>query len=483
MTQDTPKLNAFPIFMRVEGEAVVIVGDGEEALAKARLLGQSSAHCASSRPTPEPALRDWMRRQWRDPCRRALRAGASRRRGRWCSPRPATKRSTAGSPRTRAQRHTGQRRRPARSLRLLHAGPRQPRAARGGHRHRGRRPGAGADDARQDRPPCCRRRSGRWPRWPTACRDAAERLLPKGSPRRRFWNEFFTGAPARAMEAAMPTTARRRRGRASVARDGRAGPCRAGRRRSGRRRPADAARAAPADGSRRHRADALVPEAVVAMGRRDAERLPVGKRKGCHSKTPGRDQRAAGRAWPRGQARRAAEVRRSAGVRPRRRGNGGAARRRHLLRGRARRHRGLRRRRRFRTAADAARRLLVDGLHHRPRPQGRHAARLGEACHLRRDGRRLHGPLGRGRRRVAADRGRPVARHGGGRRRERQPAATAAASTARWPTCRRCEDARRPGRSGDDHHRRRRRRRQFRRVPSRSRRTGASRGRGRAAGS
>ena len=41
--------------------------------------------------------------------------------------------------------------------------------------------------------------------------------------------------------------------------------------------------------------DALVPEAVVAMGRRDAERLPVGKRKGCHSKSPGRDQRAAGR--------------------------------------------------------------------------------------------------------------------------------------------------------------------------------------------
>jgi uroporphyrin-III C-methyltransferase/precorrin-2 dehydrogenase/sirohydrochlorin ferrochelatase len=29
----------------------------------------------------------------------------------------------------------------------------------------------------------------------------------------------------------------------------------------------------------------LVPEAVISMGRRDAERLPVGKRKGCHSKT------------------------------------------------------------------------------------------------------------------------------------------------------------------------------------------------------
>ncbi|TIP77405.1 MAG: uroporphyrinogen-III C-methyltransferase, partial [Mesorhizobium sp.] len=43
MPQATPKLNAFPVFMRVEGEAVAIVGGGEEALAKARLIGQSSA--------------------------------------------------------------------------------------------------------------------------------------------------------------------------------------------------------------------------------------------------------------------------------------------------------------------------------------------------------------------------------------------------------------------------------------------------------
>ena len=31
--------------------------------------------------------------------------------------------------------------------------------------------------------------------------------------------------------------------------------------------------------------DALVPREVVDMGRRDAERIPVGKRKGCHSKS------------------------------------------------------------------------------------------------------------------------------------------------------------------------------------------------------
>lgn len=33
--------------------------------------------------------------------------------------------------------------------------------------------------------------------------------------------------------------------------------------------------------------DALVPEEIVAMGRRDAERFAVGKRKGCHSKSQG----------------------------------------------------------------------------------------------------------------------------------------------------------------------------------------------------
>ncbi|TIP80880.1 MAG: uroporphyrinogen-III C-methyltransferase, partial [Mesorhizobium sp.] len=43
MPQAPAKLNAFPVFMRVEGEAVAVVGGGEEALAKARLIGQSSA--------------------------------------------------------------------------------------------------------------------------------------------------------------------------------------------------------------------------------------------------------------------------------------------------------------------------------------------------------------------------------------------------------------------------------------------------------
>ena len=53
------RLNAFPVFMRVEGRVVVIVGDDDEALAKARLLGQSSARLRIVAETPSEALCAW----------------------------------------------------------------------------------------------------------------------------------------------------------------------------------------------------------------------------------------------------------------------------------------------------------------------------------------------------------------------------------------------------------------------------------------
>jgi uroporphyrin-III C-methyltransferase/precorrin-2 dehydrogenase/sirohydrochlorin ferrochelatase len=116
-------------------------------------------------------------------------------------------------------------------------------------------------------------------------RGIVERVLSKGAVRRRFWKEFFAGAPARAIEAGDEERAARaaadlirRQGLASghVALVG-AGP--------------------GAEDLLTLRAqrllmeadtivyDALVPEAVVAMGRRDAERIAAGKRKGCHSKS------------------------------------------------------------------------------------------------------------------------------------------------------------------------------------------------------
>ncbi len=116
-------------------------------------------------------------------------------------------------------------------------------------------------------------------------RDAAERLVPRGGLRRIFWRRFFTGEVADAISANDAT---------------------------GARRSADAllSTVGLAEGKvwlvgagpgaedlltlRAQRVlmeadaivyDALVPQAIVDMGRRDAERLPVGKRKNCHSKS------------------------------------------------------------------------------------------------------------------------------------------------------------------------------------------------------
>lgn len=284
MTQDTPRLNAFPIFMRVEGEAVVIVGDGEEALAKARLLGQSSATLRIVSPTPEHELRDWM-----------LSHGASHvaepyepehlkgavlvfaatgdealdRRISWDA-------RASGIPVNAVDRpdlcdfFT-----PA----LVN---RAPLAVAIGTE------GAGPVLAQMVRAKIDRLLSpslGPLAALANSLRDAAERMVPRGSPRRRFWNEFFTGAPARAMAAGDAATARRVASdllSRSTAAQGHIALVGAG---------------PGAEDLLTLRAqrllmeadvivfDALVPEAVVAMGRRDAERLPVGKRKGCHSKS------------------------------------------------------------------------------------------------------------------------------------------------------------------------------------------------------
>src|SRR5690606_6337873 len=56
------RLNAFPVFMRVEGREIVIVGGGDEALAKARLMAQSSALIRIISDEPEPALAAWSNR-------------------------------------------------------------------------------------------------------------------------------------------------------------------------------------------------------------------------------------------------------------------------------------------------------------------------------------------------------------------------------------------------------------------------------------
>jgi uroporphyrin-III C-methyltransferase/precorrin-2 dehydrogenase/sirohydrochlorin ferrochelatase len=117
-------------------------------------------------------------------------------------------------------------------------------------------------------------------------RAAADKVLPKGQPRRRFWSAFFEGGIADAALSGQIDAARRLASRLLTQSDGAkdgfvwlvgAGPG-----------------AADLLTLRAQRIllqadvivhDALVPESVVAMGRRDAERIHVGKRKGRHAAT------------------------------------------------------------------------------------------------------------------------------------------------------------------------------------------------------
>ncbi len=116
-------------------------------------------------------------------------------------------------------------------------------------------------------------------------RDAVEAMVPRGVTRRVFWRRFFQGQVADAVSAGDEDLARRkatellsraRKVEGHVWLVG-AGP--------------------GAEDLLTLRAqrvmmeadaivfDALVPQAIVDMGRRDAERISVGKRKGCHSKS------------------------------------------------------------------------------------------------------------------------------------------------------------------------------------------------------
>ena len=116
-------------------------------------------------------------------------------------------------------------------------------------------------------------------------RDAVDRLVPRGVARRVFWRRFFSGPVADHVAVGDLASARREASKLLDAAGGVAGHV-------------WLVGAGPgAEDLLTLRAqrvmmeadaivyDALVPQAIVDMGRRDAERLSVGKRKGCHSKS------------------------------------------------------------------------------------------------------------------------------------------------------------------------------------------------------
>jgi uroporphyrin-III C-methyltransferase/precorrin-2 dehydrogenase/sirohydrochlorin ferrochelatase len=116
-------------------------------------------------------------------------------------------------------------------------------------------------------------------------RQAAECLVPRGVSRRIFWRRFFSGDVAAAVDA-NNFAAACRSADALLAASGRA---------EGKIWLVGAGPGAEDLLTLRAQRvlmeadaivyDALVPQAIVDMGRRDAERLSVGKRKNCHSKS------------------------------------------------------------------------------------------------------------------------------------------------------------------------------------------------------
>ena len=208
MSEANAKLNAFPVFMRVEGEAVAIVGGGEEALAKARLLGQSSAVLRIIADAAEAELLELHRCHRRRPRRCRLRCRASGRRDLVfaASGEEALDRRVAAD--ARAAGHSGQCGRPARALRFLYTCAGQPRPGCDCHRHRRGRTGAGRRscaasidrmlspslgalrDACRFVPRCCRAAAaeGQWPP------PLLERFLRRRAGARRRGRRAFAGA-------------------------------------------------------------------------------------------------------------------------------------------------------------------------------------------------------------------------------------------------------------------------------------------------
>ena len=284
MPQQPAKLGAFPVFMRVERSSVIIVGNGDEALAKARLLSQTSAELGIVADAPEAALGAWISTNSAvhvaEPYRSELLKGAVL--------------VFAASGDASLDRRISE---DARSLGIPVNAVDQPELC------------DFFTPAIVNRAPVCvaigtegagpvlsqmiRARIdqmlapslGALASLAVSFRDVAERLLPKGNVRRQFWNDFFEGAPARALEI----------GHVSEAHEAAADLLLRGKVDSGHIALVGAGPGAEDLLTLRAQRllmqadvivhDALVPDLVVAMGRRDAKRLPVGKRKGCHSKS------------------------------------------------------------------------------------------------------------------------------------------------------------------------------------------------------
>ncbi|AYD01360.1 siroheme synthase CysG [Neorhizobium sp. NCHU2750] len=284
MSSSHQRLSAFPAFFRVSGKSVAVFGSGDEAYAKARLLRNTDAEIVAYAEEPEADYAAWLQAQGIEPLRAPF------------SPEQVKGKTlvfaatgNAIEDRTiviaaRAEKI------PANAVdqpdfcdfftpALVN---RAPVAIAIGTE------GAGPVLAQMIRARIDQMLSpslGKLASLAAEYRDAAERLVPRGVSRRIFWRRFFSGDVADAIDANDQASARRA-ANTLLSTSGKA---------EGKIWLVGAGPGAEDLLTLRAQRvlmeadaivyDALVPQAIVDMGRRDAERLSVGKRKNCHSKS------------------------------------------------------------------------------------------------------------------------------------------------------------------------------------------------------
>lgn len=287
MSTRPAQLTTFPAFMRVDARKVAVFGNGAEAAAKLRLIANTSAMIVLFTDRPEPELLETTSRIGIVPVRQAFSPdqmdGATLVFA--ATGDGALDREIVAAARAR--------RIPANAVDQPDACDfftpalvnRAPVAIAIGTE------GAGPVLAQMIRARIDQMLSpslGRLARLAAEYRVAVDRLLPRGVARRVFWRRFFEAEVAHQVGRGEISLARRTatamlRGRQPV--------------------PGHVWLVGAGPGAedlltlRAQRAmmeadaivyDALVPETIVALGRRDAERFAVGKRKGCHSKSQGK---------------------------------------------------------------------------------------------------------------------------------------------------------------------------------------------------
>ena len=286
MTQQDKQLSVFPAFFKVENQVAAVFGNGDEAYAKARLLRNTEARIIAYADAPEADYQAFLTAHGIEQVAKPFEASQVE------GARLVFAATGEGSLDREIVTAARAARIPANAVdqpdwcdfytpALVN---RAPIAVAIGTE------GVGpvlAQMIRADIDRLLPRSLGKLGRLANSYRRAVDRLVPRGAPRRLFWRDFFKGKVADHVESDEISLARREatrllKGVAADRGEGRvflvgAGPG-----------------AEDLLTLRAHRLmmecdvivyDALVPREVVDMGRRDAERIPVGKRKGCHSKS------------------------------------------------------------------------------------------------------------------------------------------------------------------------------------------------------